>query len=88
MGKGAKEVFDISESKKTEVERTLRSVKGLVSNTLARTGEGGLAVTVCQDQAGIEESAQKAKDFVAKHAAHAGVSAPQVTKGSVIVHLD
>ena len=86
-GKGAKELFDVLEKNKAEVERVLRSVKGLTSYTLARTGDGGFAVTVCQDQAGIDESVQKARDWVAKNAAHTGAGAPQVSKASVIVHL-
>ena len=86
-GKGAKELFDLLEKKKAEVESLLRSVKGLVSYTLARSGDGGFSVTVCQDQAGIDESVQKARDWVAKNAANTGVSAPQVSKATVITHL-
>jgi hypothetical protein len=41
-GKGAKELFDVLEKNKSEVESLLRSVKGLVSYTLARSGDGGL----------------------------------------------
>ena len=86
-GKGAKELFDVLEKNKAEVESVLRSVKGLVSYTLARSGDGGFSVTVCQDQAGIDESVQKARDWVAKNAAHTGASAPQVSNATVIVHL-
>jgi hypothetical protein len=42
---------------------------------------------VCQDKAGIEESLQKAKDWVAKNAGGTGVAAPKVSAGSVITHL-
>jgi restriction endonuclease Mrr len=86
-GKGAKELFDMLEKNKAEVESVLRSVKGLVSYTLARSGDGGFSVTVCQDQAGIDESVQKARDWVAKNAGHTGVGAPQVSNATVIVHL-
>jgi hypothetical protein len=86
-GKGAKELFDVLERNKAEVESLLRSVKGLVSYTLARSGDGGFSVTVCQDQAGIDESVQKARDWVAKNAAHTGASAPQVSNATVMVHL-
>jgi hypothetical protein len=86
-GRGAKELFDVLEKNKAEVESVLRSVKGLVSYTLARSGDGGFSVTVCQDQAGIDASVQKARDWVAKNAGHTGVSAPQVSNATVIVHL-
>ena len=87
-GKGAKELFDVLEKNKADVESLLRTVKGLVSYTLARSsGDGGFSVTVCQDQAGIDESIQKARDWVAKNAAHAGASAPRVSSATVITHL-
>jgi restriction endonuclease Mrr len=61
-GKGAKELFDLLEKRTADVEELMRSVKGLVGYTLARSGDGGFSVTVCQDKAGIDESVQKAKD--------------------------
>ena len=85
-GHGAKELFDLLDKHKTEVESLIRSVKGFVSYTLARSGEGGFSVTVCDDKAGIEESVQKAKEWIAKNAGNTGSSTPKVTEGSVIVH--
>ena len=86
-GKGAKELFDVLEKRKTDVESVMRSVKGFVSYTLARSANGGFSVTVCQDKAGADESVQKAKDWVAKNAADTGVGAPNVSAGTVILHL-
>ena len=65
----------------------MRSVKGFVGYTLARTESGGFSVTVCQDKAGIDESVQKAGEWVAKNAGSTGVGAPQVAKGAVIFQL-
>ena len=62
-GKGAKELFDLLEKRTADVEELMRSVKGFVGYTLARGGDGGFSVTVCQDKAGIDESVQKAKDW-------------------------
>jgi hypothetical protein len=56
FGKGAKELFDVLEKNKADVEKTLRSVKGLVSYTLVRSADGGFSVTVCNDKAGTDES--------------------------------
>ena len=86
-GKGAKELFDVLEKNKADVENVIRAVKGLVSYTLARSGDGGFSVNVCQDQAGIDESIQKARDWIAKNAAHTGASAPQLSSATVITHL-
>jgi len=86
-GKGAIELFDLLEKKKADVEKTVRSVKGLVSYTLVRSADGGFSVTVCNDKAGTDESLEKAKDWIAKNAADTGVAAPKVSEGSVVLHL-
>ena len=86
-GKGAKELFDLLEKRTADVEKLLRSVKGFVGYTLARSGDGGFSVTVCQDKAGIDESVLKAKDWIATNAGNTGVAAPKVSEGSVLIHL-
>jgi restriction endonuclease Mrr len=86
-GKGAKELIDALEKQAAELEPLMGSVKGLVSYTLVRSGDGGFSVTVCQDQAGLDESTQKAKDWIAKNAANTGAAAPEVIVGSVIKNL-
>lgn len=85
-GKGAKELFDVLEKRTADVEGIMRPIKGFVSYTLARSGDGGFSVTVCQDKAGIDESVQKAKEWVAKNAGNTGVGAPSVSDGAVILH--
>jgi hypothetical protein len=85
-GKGAKELFDVLEKRKAEVESVIRPVKGFVSYTLARSGDGGVSVTVCQDKAGTDESIRVAREWVAKNAGNTGVGAPQVSEGPVIIH--
>jgi hypothetical protein len=86
-GKGAKELFDLLEKRKADVEKEMRSVKGFVSYTLARSGDGGFSVTTCQEKAGVDESLQRAKDWIAKNAGSTGVAPPKVSEGSVVVHL-
>ena len=86
-GKGAKDLFDVLEKRKTEVESLLRPIKGFVSYTLARSGDGGFSVTVCQDKAGTDESVKAAREWIAKNAGNTGAGAPKVAEGSVITHL-
>jgi hypothetical protein len=86
-GKGAKELADVLEKHKTDVEKLLRGVKGFVGYTLARNSDGVVSVTVCQDKAGTEESLKVARDWIAKNAGSTGVGAPKVSEGSVILHL-
>jgi hypothetical protein len=77
-GKGAKELFDVIEKNKAEVEKVIRPVKGFVSYSIARTADGGFSVTVCQDKAGTEESTRAARDWIAKNAGNTGAAAPTV----------
>ena len=86
-GNGAAKLFDVLEKHPEDLQTLMRSVKGFVSYTLARSGDGGFSVTVCQDEAGINESVQRAKDWIAKNAANTGATAPEVSRGNVIVHL-
>ena len=86
-GKGAKELFDLLEKRKTDVEKLMRSVKGFVNYSLVRTTNGGFSVSVAQDKAGADESMQKARDWIKQNAADTGASAPAVSEGSVILQL-
>ena len=85
-GKGAKELFDVLEKRKADVESILRGVNSFVTYTLARSGDGGFSVTVCKDKAGIDESVQKARDWILTNAGTTGVGAPNVAEGEVIIH--
>ena len=87
-GKGSKELFSLLEKHKTDVEKLMRSVKGFESYTLARSssGEGGLSMTVCQDEAGTEDSNRVAKEWLSKNAANISMDAPKVSAGSTIIH--
>jgi hypothetical protein len=86
-GKGARELFDILEAKKAEVESLMRAVRGFVSYTLVRSGDGGYSVTVCNDKAGTDESAAAARDWVSRNAGGTGAAAPHTYEGPVITHV-
>jgi restriction endonuclease Mrr len=86
-GKGARELFDLLEKRAADVEELMRPVNGFIGYTLARSGDGGFSVTVCQDKAGIDESVQKAKDWIAKNGGSTGAAAPDISEGSVLIHL-
>ena len=86
-GQGAKELFDVLEQRKADVEKIIRSVKGFVSYSLVRTGDGGFSISIAQDKAGADESTQKAKDWVAQNAGKSSVGAPKVSEGTVILQL-
>jgi len=86
-GQGAKELFDILEQRRGEVQNAIRAVSGFQSYILIRTDDGGVTVTVCQDKAGTDESMRVARDWIQKNAEDLGVSPPSVSEGSVVLHL-
>ena len=86
-GPKAKQLFDLLQERKADVEATLRKVPGLVSYTLARSGDGGVSVTVCKDKNGTDESIRVAREWISKNAGTIDASAPAVTEGDVIIQI-
>jgi hypothetical protein len=86
-GSGAKELFDLLERRKSDVDDLMRSIDGLESYLLVRTADGGTSVTVCQDKAGTDESMRRAKDWIATNASDIRAAAPAVSEGPVVVQL-
>ena len=86
-GQGANSLFNLLEQRQPQVESVIRAVSGFQSYTLIRTDDGGVAVTVCQDKAGTQESIRVARDWIQKNAEDLGVSPPSVSEGSVVLHL-
>ena len=86
-GAGAKELFDLLEQRKADVEAVIRKVPGLMSYTLLRSDSGGVSVTVCKDKAGADESLKVAREWIQKNASNTGASPPAVMEGSVIIQI-
>ncbi len=87
IGPGSKELVDLIEKHKGEVETLLSQVKGFVSYTFVRSNSGGFSITICQDQAGIDESSRAAKEWIMKNAHGIAAVTPEVTTGTAIIHL-
>ena len=86
-GESAKELFDLLEQRKADVERIIRAVPGFQAYSLFRTVDGGVSVTVCRDKAGTEESLRVAREWVQQNAAQIGAKPPAVAEGAVILQL-
>jgi hypothetical protein len=86
-GTGAKELLDLLEERKADVERAMRQVPGLRAYSLFRGADGGASVTVCEDKAGAEASVKVAGEWVRQNAGHLGVQPPAITEGAVILHV-
>ena len=86
-GTSAKELMDVLEKSKAEVERLIRAIQGFVSFSLVRTTSGGFSVSVFQDKAGTDESVRVAREWIAKNAANLGAAPPAISEGTVILQV-
>jgi hypothetical protein len=87
-GPGAKELFDLVETRKADVERVIRAVPGFASYVLARTDDGGISVTTCETEAGTDESMRVASEWIRENASSISASPPKVTEAKVILLLE
>jgi len=85
-GPGAKTLLEELEKNKAKIQSAISAVKGLVSYSLVSTGDGGMSVTVCEDQKGIDESTRIAADWIKQNMPSVAAK-PSITEGSVVLHL-
>ena len=85
-GPGAKKLFEELEKNKPKIQSVIGSVKGLVSYSLVSTSDGGMSVTVCEDQKGIDESTRAAAAWIKENLPSVAAK-PSITEGAVVVHL-
>lgn len=85
-GPGAKKLLAELEKNKAKIETLIKPVKGLVSYSLVSTGDGGISVTVCKDQKGIDDSTRIASEWIKENLPSVATK-PSITEGAVVVHL-
>jgi hypothetical protein len=85
-GQGASELFELLGQRETDVKGIMTGVEGFVSYVAVRTGDGGVAVTVCDEQAGAEESSRRAAEWV-KANLSVPVDPPAITDGDAVLHF-
>jgi hypothetical protein len=69
-----------------EIKTMMSSIAGFDAYYLIRSGADTASVTVCNDQAGVEESSTIAAAWIRENMPGAATVAPQVTAGDVVVH--
>ena len=85
-GIGAKDFFDRWKIRRPKSKPSCVPCRGYRSYTLVRSGEGGVAVTVCEDKAGAEESTRVAREWIRQNAS--GIEwPPTIEEGSVVVQI-
>jgi hypothetical protein len=82
---GASALMDEMARKHASVEEVISSVPGFVAYYAVRSGDSLASVTVCQDQAGTEESTRRAAAWIKENLPGASLSPPQIMAGDVFV---
>jgi len=85
-GQGASELLDLLGQREGDVKSLISGVPGFVSYAAARSGDGGVTVTICQDKTGTDESSRRAAAWV-KENVSAMANPPVITEGSTVLHF-
>lgn len=82
----SRELADQLAARTDEVESLMSQVPGLRSYDLMRTEDGCASITVCENQAGTEESSRIAGAWIRENLPNLAQTTPDVSTGEVIVH--
>lgn len=85
-GEDAGEVFDLIEERSDEVRDLISDVPGFVNYTAFRTSDGGVAVTVCQDKDGADQSTRVAAKWVLENVSTTP-PVPHIEEGSTVAQF-
>jgi hypothetical protein len=78
---------DAMKEREQEVTGLLQGVPGFVAYYATRTDGTLTTITVCQDQAGTQESTRRAREWVQQNVGDAGLGAPEVTEGATFLQF-
>jgi hypothetical protein len=81
------QLADLLQSRSDEVESLMSGVPGLQGYFLMRTDDGCASITICDDEAGTEESTRVAGNWVRENASGMAMAAPDITSGDVIIQV-
>ena len=85
--RGASALNDLLAQRSQDVERLLSDVPGFVAYYAIGAGDELATVTVCEDQAGTQESSRRAADWVRQNLTGAAVGAPEITEGEAFIQF-
>ena len=69
-----------------QIKATLSTVPGFKAYHALRTADGGLVtMTVCEDQAGTQESSRRAAEWVRNNLSGLSLAPPEITEGEAFL---
>ena len=84
---GASALNDLLAQRSQDVEQLLSDIPGFVAYYAIRAGDELATVTVCEDQAGTQESSRRAGEWVRQNLTGASVGAPEITEGEAFIQF-
>ncbi len=86
--RGASALNDLLAQRSQDVERLLSDIPGFVAYYAIRAGDELATVTVCEDQAGTQESSRRAAEWVRQNLTGGTVGAPEITEGEAFIQFN
>ncbi len=83
--RGNSGLADALAARADEVKAVVAGVQGFRAYYLVRTDDSTVSVTVCDDQAGAEETNRVAADWVSENMPEAAANSPDITGGEVVL---
>ena len=83
--RGASALNDALVSRSQEVRDVIGGVPSFVAYYAVRTGDELATLTICEDQAGTQESSRRAAEWVRQNVPGAAAAAPEVIEGEVFI---
>ena len=84
---GESTLNDLLAQRSQDVEQLLSDVPGFVAYYAIRAGDELATVTVCEDQAGTQESSRRAAEWVRQNLTGGSVGAPEITEGEAFIQF-
>ena len=78
---------DAMQQRQQEVRDLITGVPGFVACYATRSGDTVTTVTVCESQAGTQESTRRAGEWVKQNVTGAAIGAPQVADGATFLQF-
>ena len=80
-------LFDEVASRRQDLEATMRKAPGFRAWYLVRTGDGMMTITLCDEQAGADESVRLAAGWIRDNMPQLAPNPPEVSNGEVTLQL-
>jgi glycine/D-amino acid oxidase-like deaminating enzyme len=75
------------QQRQQEVNELIGGVPGFVAYYATRAGDSVTTVTVCESQAGTQESTRRAAEWVRNNLADANLGVPQIIEGETFLQI-